>query len=109
MSLYVTYSDIRMRHVIYSDLRMSHVIYSDVRMSHVIYSDVRMSHVTYRFERAVFSHVGYHIIRVPEHGGATTFCHQVSDVTRMNESCHTYESRMNESCHKYEMSQVTHV
>mmetsp|Transcript_103642 Transcript_103642/g.167138 ORF Transcript_103642/g.167138 Transcript_103642/m.167138 type:complete len:342 (-) Transcript_103642:352-1377(-) len=28
------------------------------------------------FERAVFSHVGYHIIRVPEHGGATTFCHQ---------------------------------
>eukprot|EP00802_Teleaulax_amphioxeia_P010643 Tamp_10671.p2 GENE.Tamp_10671~~Tamp_10671.p2 ORF type:complete len:448 (+),score=90.14 Tamp_10671:97-1440(+) len=28
------------------------------------------------FERAVFSHVGYHIIRVPENGGATKFCHQ---------------------------------
>jgi taurine dioxygenase len=28
------------------------------------------------FERAVFSHVGYHIIKVPEHGGATTFSHQ---------------------------------
>jgi taurine dioxygenase len=28
------------------------------------------------FERAVFSHVGYHIIRVPEHGGATRFAHQ---------------------------------
>jgi len=28
------------------------------------------------FVRAVFSHVGYHIVRVPENGGATTFCHQ---------------------------------
>jgi taurine dioxygenase len=28
------------------------------------------------FVRAVFSHVGYHIIRVPENGGATTFAHQ---------------------------------
>ena len=28
------------------------------------------------FERAVFSHVGYHIIRVPEKGGATCFAHQ---------------------------------
>ena len=28
------------------------------------------------FERAVFSHVGYHIVRVPENGGATKFCHQ---------------------------------
>lgn len=28
------------------------------------------------FLRAVFSHVGYHIIRVPEKGGATTFSHQ---------------------------------
>lgn len=28
------------------------------------------------FNRAVFSHVGYHIIRVPEKGGATTFSHQ---------------------------------
>jgi taurine dioxygenase len=28
------------------------------------------------FERAVFGHVGYHIIRVPENGGATSFAHQ---------------------------------
>lgn len=27
------------------------------------------------FERAVFSHVGYHIIKVPENGGATSFSH----------------------------------
>ena len=26
--------------------------------------------------RATFSHVGYHIIRVPENGGATSFSHQ---------------------------------
>lgn len=28
------------------------------------------------FERGVFSHVGYHIVRVPEAGGATLFAHQ---------------------------------
>ena len=28
------------------------------------------------FERAIFSHTVQHIIRVPEHGGATTFSHQ---------------------------------
>mmetsp|Transcript_104978 Transcript_104978/g.169092 ORF Transcript_104978/g.169092 Transcript_104978/m.169092 type:complete len:386 (+) Transcript_104978:2-1159(+) len=28
------------------------------------------------FVRAVFSHVGYHIVRVPENGGATSFAHQ---------------------------------
>ena len=27
------------------------------------------------FVRAVFSHVGYHIIHVPQNGGATEFCH----------------------------------
>ena len=34
------------------------------------------------FERAVFSHVGYHIVRVPENGGATRFCHQGSQALR---------------------------
>jgi len=28
------------------------------------------------FERGVFSHVGYHIVRVPEKGGGTIFAHQ---------------------------------
>eukprot|EP00013_Stygamoeba_regulata_P024050 CAMPEP_0177656756 /NCGR_PEP_ID=MMETSP0447-20121125/15765_1 /TAXON_ID=0 /ORGANISM="Stygamoeba regulata, Strain BSH-02190019" /LENGTH=359 /DNA_ID=CAMNT_0019160953 /DNA_START=249 /DNA_END=1328 /DNA_ORIENTATION=+ len=37
------------------------------------------------FERAVFSHVGYHIVRVPERGGATHFSHAGAAHDRLTE------------------------
>ncbi|CAJ1376753.1 unnamed protein product [Effrenium voratum] len=46
------------------------------------------------FEVAVFSHVGYHIIRVPEHGGDTQFVHQGAAFDSLPKEKQEYWSRL---------------
>lgn len=46
------------------------------------------------FEVGVFSHVGYHIVRVPEHGGNTQFVHQGAAFDMLPPEKQEYWSRL---------------
>lgn len=46
------------------------------------------------FEESIFSHVGYHIVRVPEKGGDTEFVHQGAAYDALEEETKSYWARL---------------